>query len=204
MKPHSEACERNRDPILKVLQEWFASAGTVLEIGAGTGQHAVYFARHLTHLTWLPTDREENLPGIRQWVTEAGAANLHDPQPLNVMSPHWPVSHADYVFTANTAHIMSWIEVEAMFEGVGKVLREKGLFCLYGPVNREGRFTSESNRDFDAMLRARDPVMGIRDDQALIALGSRCGLTFVADNSMPANNRLLIWRAVRPAGHPAS
>jgi cyclopropane fatty-acyl-phospholipid synthase-like methyltransferase len=193
MKPHSEACERNRDPILKVLQQWLLTSGTVLEIGAGTGQHAAHFAQSLPHLTWIPTDREENLPGIRQWVDEAGAANLRDPQQLNVMDPQWPVKQADYVFTANTAHIMSWTEVEATFEGVGKVLAAKGLFCLYGPVNRDGQFTSESNRAFDEKLRTRDPVMGVRDDQALIALGRRCGLTFVADNSMPARNRLLIW-----------
>ena len=109
------------------------------------------------------------------------------------MDPHWPVIQVRYVYTANTAHIMSWTEVEAMFEGVGRVLTPHGLFALYGPVNRDGAFTSESNREFDAMLRARDPVMGIRDDQALIALGRRVGLTFVADNSLPARNRLLIW-----------
>jgi cyclopropane fatty-acyl-phospholipid synthase-like methyltransferase len=193
MKPHSDACERNRDPILAVLQQWLLAPGAVLEIGAGTGQHAAYFSVRLPHLTWIPTDREENLEGIRQWVAEAGAPNLREPLELNVMDPRWAVSAADYVYTANTAHIMSWTEVEAMFEGVGKLLPPKGLFCLYGPVNRDGEFTSESNRSFDAMLRARDPVMGIRDDQALIALGRRCGLSFVADNSMPARNRLLIW-----------
>jgi cyclopropane fatty-acyl-phospholipid synthase-like methyltransferase len=193
MKLHSEACERNRDPILKVLQQWLQSAGTVLEIGAGTGQHAAYFAQHLPHLTWIPTDREENLAGIAEWVADAGAKNLRQPLKLDVTSAEWPVDRADYVFTANTAHIMSWTQVEAMFEGVGNRLVQKGLFCLYGPVNREGEFTSESNRAFDSMLRARDPLMGIRDDRALIALGQRCGLTLVDDNSMPACNRLLIW-----------
>ena len=193
MKPHSDACERNRDPILAVLQQWLLAPGTVLEIGAGTGQHAAYFSARLPHLTWIPTDREENLEGIRQWVAEAGAPNLREPLELNVMDPRWAVSAADYVYTANTAHIMSWTEVEALFEGVGKLLAPQGLFCLYGPVNRNGEFTSDSNRSFDAMLRARDPVMGIRDDQALIALGRRCGLKFVADNSMPARNRLLVW-----------
>ena len=193
MKPFSEACERNRDPILKVLQQWLLSPGTVMEIGAGTGQHAAYFAAGLPHLTWIPTDREENLSGIRQWVDEAGAANLRDPQKLDVMDPHWPIRNVEYIFTANTAHIMSWTEVEAMFEGVAGALLERGLFCLYGPVNREGQFTSDSNRAFDETLRARDPMMGIRDDQALITLGRRWGLTFVADNSMPARNRLLVW-----------
>jgi hypothetical protein len=193
MKPFSEACERNREPILAVLRQWMLDAGVVLEIGAGTGQHAVHFAAHLPHLTWIPSDRPENLPGIELWVNEAALSNLHAPVRLDVMDPHWPVITANYVFTANTAHIMSWTEVEAMFEGVGKILAPKGLFCLYGPVNRDGHFTSESNRQFDAMLRARDPVMGIRDDQDLIRLGRRCGLTYIADNSLPAKNRLLIW-----------
>jgi len=197
MKPYSEASERNREPILGVLQQWFAKPGTVLEIGAGTGQHAVHFAQHLPHLNWNPTDRAENLPGIRSWVAESGVANLSDPQPLDVVVHPWPIERADYVFTANTAHIMSWKEVEALFEGVAGVLEPRGVFALYGPVNRDGEFTSESNRTFDGMLRARDPLMGIRDDRALIALGRRVGLTCVADNSMPANNRLLIWSKER-------
>jgi cyclopropane fatty-acyl-phospholipid synthase-like methyltransferase len=193
MKPYSEACERNREPILGVLRRWLLNSGSVLEIGAGTGQHAVYFAQHLPHLTWFATDREENLLGIEQWIKEANLPNLRGPLRLDVMDPHWPVISVDYVFSANTAHIMSWTEVEAMFEGVGKVLAAKGLFCLYGPVNRDGKYTAESNREFDEMLRARDPMMGIRDDQDLIKLGRRCGLNFIADNSMPAKNRLLIW-----------
>ncbi len=193
MKPRSEACERNREPILAVLRQWLIEPGSVLEIGSGTGQHAVYFAAHLPHLTWIASDREENLAGIQQWVDEAKLPNLQGPLRLDVMDPHWPVVSVDYAFTANTAHIMSWTEVEAMFEGVGKVLIPKGVFCLYGPVNRDGNFTSESNRQFDEMLRARDPVMGIRDDQALIKLGRRCGLSFLADMSMPARNRLLVW-----------
>jgi cyclopropane fatty-acyl-phospholipid synthase-like methyltransferase len=193
MKPYSEACERNRDPILAVLKQWFKAEGVVLEIGSGTGQHAAHFAPQLPHLTWIATDREENLDGIQMWVDEVRSPNLRTPTRLDVMDPHWPVIQVRYVYTANTAHIMSWTEVEAMFEGVSKVLAPQGLFALYGPVNRDGAFTSESNRDFDAMLRARDPVMGIRDDQALIALGRRVGLTFIADNSLPARNRLLIW-----------
>ena len=193
MKPRSEACERNRDPILAVLRQWFLTPGAVLEIGAGTGQHAVHFAQHLPHLTWIPSDREENLAGIEQWVSEVALENLRSPVKLDVMDPHWPVITADYVFTANTAHIMSWTQVEAMFEGVAKILVSKGVFCLYGPINRDGNYTSDSNRQFDEMLRARDPMMGIRDDQALIRLGRRNGLIFAADNSMPARNRLLVW-----------
>ena len=92
----------------------------------------------------------------------------------------WPVQTVDYVFSANTAHIMSWPEVEAMFAGVGRVLRTQGVFCLYGPFNRDGQFTSDSNRAFDEIAAARDPNMGMRDDQALIALGRKHGLTFTA------------------------
>jgi SAM-dependent methyltransferase len=193
MRPHSDACERNRDPILKVLREWFIPPGTVLEIGSGTGQHAVHFARHLPQLQWTATDREENHPGIAAWITDEGTGNLKGPLALDVTHSIWPIEQADYVFSANTAHIMSWAMVEKMFEGVGRVLKVRGVFCLYGPFNRNGQFTSESNRAFDESLKARDQNMGIRDDQALIALGKRCGLVFAADYSMPAKNRILVW-----------
>lgn len=194
MKPHSDACERNRDPILEVLRQWFKQPGTVLEIGAGTGQHAVHFAAHMPHLDWLPTDCEENLPGIRMWVEEAALANLRAPVCLDVHDHDWPLQEASYVFSANTAHIMSWPEVELMFTGVGKVLQTQGVFCLYGPFNRDGGYTSDSNREFDEALAARDPNMGLRDDRALIALARKHALGFVADHSMPAKNRLLVWK----------
>jgi len=193
VKPHSAACERNRDPILQVLRQWFTQPGAVLEIGSGTGQHAVHFAEHLPHLQWQPTDCEGNLPAICMWVEGSAWSNLCAPQKLDVRDSEWPLASADYVFSANTAHIMSWQEVELMFAGVGRVLRGCGLFCLYGPFNREGRFTSESNREFDASLRAHDPNMGLRDDQALIALGRRNGLVFTAEHALPANNRMLVW-----------
>lgn len=194
MKPRSEASERNRGPILEVLRQWFTAPGVVLEIGAGTGQHAVHFASNLPQLDWLPTDREENLAGIAAWVEEARLPNLRSPVQLDVHDAQWPIGSARYVYSANTAHIMSWPEVELMFGGVGRILASAGVFCLYGPVNRDGQFTSESNRAFDASLRSRDPNMGLRDDRALIALGARSGLTFAGDHAMPANNRVLVWK----------
>ena len=194
MKPHSDACDRNRDPILAVIKEWFIAPGEVLEIGSGTGQHAVYFAAHLPHLQWIATDRAENHAGITAWVDEAQVSNVRGPVELNVSQEPWPVEHVDYVFSANTSHIMSWAEVEKMFAGVGRVLRPAGVFCLYGPFNRDGQFTSESNRAFDESLKARDSNMGIRDDRALIALAKGCSLSFVADHSMPARNRILVWK----------
>lgn len=193
MKPHSDACERNREPILHVLRQWFTQPGTALEIGAGTGQHAVHFATHLPHLQWQPTDCEANLAGIGMWVNEAALPNLRAPLQLDVRDGEWPVQTVDYVFSANTTHIMGWPEVEAMFAGIARVLRAQGRFALYGPFNRDGHFTSESNRAFDASLRARDPKMGLRDDQALKALAAGHGLAFATEHAMPANNRLLLW-----------
>lgn len=193
MKPYSDACERNQGPILEVLRQRFSMPGTVLEIGSGTGQHAVYFAQHLPHLTWLATDRAEHLPGIHLWFDEARLPNLRGPRELNVLDPVWPVSEVTYVFSANTAHIMSWPEVEAMFAGIGTILQPEGKFCLYGPFNRDGKFTSDSNRAFDAVLKARDPLMGLRNDRELESLAAKCGLALAAEHSMPANNRLLVW-----------
>ncbi len=192
-RPHSEACERNKKPILEVLKAWFLRPGGVLEIGSGTGQHAVHFAAHLPHLMWTATDREENIEGIRQWVEESTLPNLRGPLVLDVRQEPWPVSDTLYAFSANTAHIMSWHEVEAMFAGVSVALEPGGCFCLYGPFNRDGQFTSDSNRAFDESLRARNPEMGIRDDRALRSLASRCELQFAADYSLPARNRVLIW-----------
>jgi hypothetical protein len=193
VKPHSEACERNREPILQVLRQWLTLPGAALEIGAGTGQHAVYFAAQLPHLQWQPTDCEANLPGIGLWVSEAALPNLRAPLKLDVRDGTWPVETVDYVFSANTAHIMSWPEVEFMFAGIARVLRTHGRFCLYGPFNRAGRFTSASNQAFDASLRARDPQMGLRDDEALKTLGRQHGLAFIGEHAMPANNRVLVW-----------
>ena len=184
MKPFSEASERNRSPILAVLKRIFSGARCVLEIGSGTGQHAAYFAPELPHLVWQASDRAENLADIRQWVA--------NPIELDVDKP-FPKVDADAVFTANTCHIMSWRQVERMFEGVGGT-RSVKTFCLYGPFNYGGKHTSESNARFDAMLRGRDPASGIRDAEAIYALAGKNGFALAEDNAMPANNRLLVFR----------
>jgi hypothetical protein len=184
MKPFSEACERNRAPILAVLKRVLARSRRVLEIGSGTGQHAAYFAPELPHLVWQASDIAEHLPGIRQWVSAP------PPIELDVDLP-WPVIEADAVFSANTCHIMSWPQVERLFAGIG-ALAPRAL-ALYGPFNYNGRHTSESNARFDAMLRGRDPASGIRDFEAIVALAARRGLQLQEDNAMPANNRLLVF-----------
>jgi hypothetical protein len=193
MKPRSEACERNRDAILKVLMQWFLEPGTALEIGSGTGQHAVYFARHLPHITWLCSDLEDNRPGIRAWVSDSKLPNLPPPLRLDVSDTAWPVARAKYVFSSNTAHIMNWTQVHAMFAGVAKTLLPRGVFCLYGPINHKGEFTSDSNRAFDSLLRSQNDEMGLRDDLALITLAKRNNMQLSGDYWLPANNRVLVW-----------
>jgi SAM-dependent methyltransferase len=175
-----------------VLERVFAHRRLVLEIGSGTGQHAAYFAPALPHLAWQPSDVAENLPGIRAWVADCAASNLLAPIELDV-EREWPRLQADAVFSANTCHIMSWPQVERMFEQVGRLLPARGIFAIYGPFNYGGRFTSESNARFDAMLRTRDPAGGLRDYEAIVALAKRCALTAAEDNPMPANNRLLVF-----------
>jgi hypothetical protein len=187
MKPFSEACERNREPILAVLKRIFKDRRAVLEIGSGTGQHAAYFAPELPHLAWQASDVAEHLPGIRMWVGDSPA-----PIELDVDKP-WPKVRADAVFSANTAHIMSWPQVERTFAGIGS-MDSLRIFCLYGPFHYGGRPTSESNARFDAMLRSRDPASGVRAFEDIRALAQRCGLALLEDNAMPANNRLLVFK----------
>jgi cyclopropane fatty-acyl-phospholipid synthase-like methyltransferase len=193
-KQSSAACERNRDPILAVLREEFADRRQVLEIGSGTGQHAVYFAAALPHLIWQTSDLAIHHPGILAWLEDAHLSNVCPPLELDVAKSAWPSGPFDAVFSANICHIMSWPEVEAMFAGIGRVLTAGGVLCIYGPFNYQGRFTSASNAQFDASLKAHAAHMGIRDSEAIQALASRNGLQAVRDIAMPANNRMLVWR----------
>ena len=189
----SPACERNRDPILAILRDAFADARSVLEIGSGTGQHAVYFAERMPHLSWQTSDLPGNHPSIVAWQLEAALPNVLPPLALDV-SGAWPAGPYDAVFSANTCHIMAWEQVAAMFAGIGRVLRTGGTACIYGPFNYVGKFTSAGNAQFDAALRAQAAHMGIRDAEAVARLAEEQGLTLLADHAMPANNRLLAWR----------
>jgi cyclopropane fatty-acyl-phospholipid synthase-like methyltransferase len=199
MLPFSEACERNKDPILAVLREAFAARRQVLEIGSGTGQHALHFAQHLPHLMWHPTERLANLADLEARLRTAACLNLCAPAVLDVSQKEWPVHTVDAVFTANTLHIMSWPNVVALFAGVDAILQEHGIFALYGPFRYDGAYTSESNQRFDEMLKERDPHSGLRDIAALTQLAAARGIQLIADHDLPANNRLLVWERARPA-----
>ena len=256
-KPFSPASERNRDPILEVLRVHFAGRRHVLEIGSGTGQHAVHFAAAMPWLVWQCSDRAEYLPGVRAWLDEAGLPNTPAPIELDVASKRWPLpgaslplplagegwgegaldrgaslqdqerphpafgrllpqagevkKHAgqgprqfdarpfdarpfDGLFSANTLHIMGWHEVGAFFAGLSTVLAEEATVVVYGPFNYDGDYTSDSNREFDGWLKARDPRSGIRDFEAVDTLAREIGLHLSADIAMPANNRCLVWQ----------
>ncbi len=193
----SEACERNKGPILAVLREELADCRRVLEVGSGTGQHAVYFAAALPHLLWQPSELPENLPALVERIRLEGAANLREPMELDVQSDPWPavpLAPLDAIFTANTLHIMGWSAVVAFFRGAAAVLERPGVLCVYGPFRFDGRHTSESNAAFDRYLRQRDPASGVRDFEALDAQARAGGLAFAANHAMPANNRTLVWR----------
>ncbi|HUL19444.1 MAG TPA: DUF938 domain-containing protein [Steroidobacteraceae bacterium] len=191
----AESCERNKGPILEVLRREFAAQCAVLEIGSGTGQHAVHFAAHLPHLTWQPSEVAALLPALAARVRLEGPSNLRTPIPLDVSEHPWPVIPAiDAVFSANTLHIMGPEAVQEFFRGVGAVLPPLGVLCVYGPFNYQGRYTSESNAQFDLWLKGRDPRSALRDFETLDALARQQGLTLSADHAMPANNRTLVWR----------
>ena len=196
--PDAPSCERNREPILEQLRRLLADSRRVLEIGSGTGQHAVYFAPRLPHLSWQTSDRAENLPGIRAWLAERPADNLPEPLELDVTGD-WPPLEADTIFTANTLHIMSAEAVQTLFRKLPRILEAGGRLVAYGPVKINGGFigpdTGASNAEFDLWLKQRDPASGIRDLEWLDELAHNVGLVREELNYLPANNQLLVWRS---------
>jgi cyclopropane fatty-acyl-phospholipid synthase-like methyltransferase len=195
--PSSPACENNKRFILEILQRVFETCQSVLEIGSGTGQHAVYLAPRLAPTTWQTSDLNENHPGINAWLEAFPADNLQAPLELDVDAPLWPVTQPiDAVFTANTCHIMAWSSVENMFSRLGEILPENGVLAIYGPFNYDNQYTSDSNARFDAWLKERGAHQGIRDFEALNELAHDEGFSLTEDNAMPANNRLLVWQKI--------
>jgi len=194
-KPWSRACENNKEPIAERLRHAFADAQSVLEIGSGTGQHAVFLAGQMPWLSWQTSDLPGNHAGIRAWIADGGPPNVLPPLALDVDRVPWPCDRAyDGIFTANTLHIMPWPSVEHLFTGIGQWLLPGGQLCIYGPFNYGGRYTAPSNEQFDGWLRQQSPSQGIRDVEDVMALARAQQLALVADHDMPANNRLLHWQ----------
>ena len=194
MIPFSSAAERNRQPILDQLRVLLPQHGTILEIGSGTGQHAVFFAENLPGLLWQPSDRQENLAGLEACFRAAGNDRILPMLNLDVIKEPWPECSYEAAYSANTAHIMSWEAVVAMFTGVSAHLHDHGRFCLYGPFNVNNCFTSESNAQFDRRLRAEYPQMGIRDMREIELLANLHQMQLEQKIPMPANNFILVLK----------
>ncbi|WP_028866499.1 DUF938 domain-containing protein [Psychromonas hadalis] len=195
-KPFSQACENNKRPILDILTRVFAHTQHVLEVGSGSGQHAVFFAQNLAHLTWQTSDLAINHAGINKWLDESPVTNVHRPMVLD-LNENWPTPpphrQVDAVYTANTLHIISWPLVVKFFKGIAKNLATKANVCIYGPFKYHGEFTSVSNASFDQWLKGRDHHSGIRDIEAILLLANSAGLSLIHDHVMPANNQLLVF-----------
>ena len=193
MKQYSSSCVQNQEPILKIIKPLLLEKHTVLEVGSGTGQHAVFFAGQMPHLNWQASDQAQYLSSINAWADEAKLNNT--PPAINLdVTQAWPALEFDVIFSANTTHIMSWEMVVDFFQGVGESLGENGLFILYGPFNYHQQYTSQSNADFDMWLKNRDPNSAIRHFEALMELAKQAELTLLKDYEMPANNRILCWK----------
>ncbi|BBM01366.1 DUF938 domain-containing protein [Microbulbifer sp. GL-2] len=191
--PDAPSCVRNREPILGHLRRLLANSRKVLEVGSGTGQHAVYFAPQLPQLTWQTSERVDMLPGVRAWLEKQPAQNLRPPLALDV-DKDWPELNVDTVFTANTLHIMSRGSVQRFFHKLHSVLQPGGQLIVYGPMKIDGVFVGPSNADFDLWLKERDPASGIRDLEWLDKLADDAGMQREELNYLPANNQLVVWR----------
>ncbi|MCK4674278.1 MAG: DUF938 domain-containing protein [Gammaproteobacteria bacterium] len=190
-KPYSESCDQNKGPILSIISPLFSSYSNILEIGSGTGQHAIYFAEKMPHLKWHSSDCHSYLEGINMWLAEAGVANVVPAFELNVTSSPWPILDVDAVFTANTIHIMDHQDVVNLITGVGKLLKPDGSLVIYGAFNYNGLYASASNESFDQWLKDRDPLSGIKNFEEIEYLAKNNGMRFVEDYEMPQHNRIL-------------
>ena len=195
MQGFSQAADNNKAAILAVLAEWLPQQARLLEIGSGAGQHAIHMAAALYHVHWQPTDRAPVLPMLRSNIAEYGTANILRPTALDLATQIWPAQTYDCVYSANVMHIVSSELGENLICSAAKMLTADGLLALYGPYKYAGVFTTPSNADFDLWLKARDARSGIRDFEWVHDLAARSGLRLMADQRMPANNQMLIFKA---------
>jgi SAM-dependent methyltransferase len=195
LREHSPSAERNREPILAVLQQVLPRAGTVLEIASGTGQHILHFAAALGGLDWQPSDPEAAArASISAWIAHSGLTNVHAPLDLDVRREPWGIDAADAMLCINMVHISPWAASQALFDGAARILPQDAVLVLYGPYRRGGAHTAPSNEAFDLQLRSRNPQWGVRDMEAVQQLGDAVGFSCDAPIAMPANNFSLVFR----------
>lgn len=192
-RPFSPASERNKQPIFRVVDTLLPEGARVLEIGAGTGQHAEFFTLKRPDLDWLATDVGARIADLEGVAHATGSPPRFRVEPLELGQDDWPDGPFDAVFTANTLHIMPWPNTARLIEGASRLLSPAGLLICYGPFKAQGRHNADSNIEFDQSLRARDPLMGIRDLVELRRLGEQFALPVRSEISLPANNRLIVF-----------
>ena len=201
-KPFSPSCERNQEFILEVLKKYLVNAkGNLFEIASGTGQHAVYLSRYFPEINWFCSDLKDKHDGIKIWLDEElknrelnkQVQNLKQIFHYEVMNTPFPKGDFNFLFTANSFHIMSWEHVQYLIREAGQNLKKDSLFFIYGPFNYNGEFSSESNAKFELWLKARNPLSGIRDFEKVCETMNQSGFSLLADHEMPANNRILVF-----------
>ena len=190
----SAASENNKHSILACLVDFLNEKNDVLEIGSGSGQHAIFFSQHLPKLNWQTSELADGIAALEENIKQYGSVNVLPPVMLDVCKHPWPVSNKSLAYTANTLHIMPWTSVVQLFHGVGEILLSKGLLCIYGPFKYNGEFTTRSNADFDQWLKNNNPESGLRDFERINNLALDQGLSLIEDFSMPANNQLLVFK----------
>lgn len=194
-KYHAESTRRNRTPILEVLKKEIEGSKKLLEIGSGTGQHAVYFSKKLPQILWQTSDRSINHESINYWIKRYNLKNLLLPLDIEIGVNEKNINDIfDCVFSSNTSHIMSLENVKRLFALVGKVLNKNGKFFLYGPFKINLEFTTRSNEDFHQKLKAENKLMGLRDIEELDNFATENNMQNHAFYEMPANNYLSIWK----------
>ncbi|MEM7646303.1 MAG: DUF938 domain-containing protein [Pseudomonadota bacterium] len=192
-KPYALSCDRNTEHILKVFQEKLVGKNSFLEVGAGTGQHAISMAPHFPDMVWTLTDRKENHPGISLWLRDFPRANVRGPLEYEIGQSDFPSGDIDVVFCANVLHIISWDLCLELFQDMGESLKKGTVFIAYGAYNYDGKFTSESNEKFNQWLIDRDPQSAIRDFEKVCDELRKRGFDLQEDIEMPANNRMLFF-----------
>ena len=191
--PFSQACEKNKEPILKVLKEYISDQESLLEIAGGTGQHGEFFAKSFPNIVWQTSDLPDAVTDLNLRISEANLQNLPRALTLDVNDPNWNVKKYELLFTANSLHIMSEESVENFFSRIPDALQQSALVFIYGPLKYDGKFTTESNAEFDEWLKEKDRRSGIRDFEVISELAISAGFSFVADVQMPSNNQLLVF-----------
>jgi hypothetical protein len=190
------AAERNKQPILAVLQTVLPESGVVVEIASGTGQHVVHFARELPHLVWQPSDPDPDMrASIRAWIAQTGLSNVRSPLDIDVRAEACPIERADAVLCINMIHIAPWAATVALMASAARLLPRDRPLVLYGPYRRFGKHTAPSNEAFDAQLRASDPEWGVRDLEEVADVARLHSLALAQVVPMPANNLTVVFRA---------